>query len=359
MFFARLFVPLTFGRRYFRSEMHRKSFFSFAFRSLIRTFAAMKTTDVQVAATIGFFDGVHRGHQFLIEQLQCEAQKRGLRSVVITFDRHPRQVLCPDWKPRLLTTLQEKGRLLLQTGIDDLVVLHFDEQMAALSAHDFMQQVLRQKLGVRLLLTGYDNRFGHRTAGSNEGFEDYVSYGNVLGIEVVKAPPCPAVTLHDTVDGDSHAATVSSSLIRRLLSEGRVAEAATCLGRPYALQGTVVHGQQKGRTMGFPTANLQLNDDCQLVPQNGVYAVVATIDVERATFKAMTNIGLRPTFEGHRQTIETHIFDFDADLYGRQLTVEFVERLRSEQPFPSPEALARQMALDAATAQQLLTRYVQ
>ena len=334
----------------------------------------MKRTDVPVAATIGFFDGVHRGHQFLIEQLQCEARKRGLRSVVITFDRHPRQVLQPWWQPSLLLSLTEKERLLRQTGIDDLVVLHFDEQMAALSAHDFMQQVLRQQLGVRLLLTGYDNRFGHRSKGSIEGFEDYVAYGNELGIEVVKAPPCPAVMIDGTVDGESHTATVSSSLVRRLLSEGRVAEAATCLGRHYALQGTVVHGQQKGRTMGFPTANLQLNDDCQLVPQNGVYAVVATIDVERATlnverscasdqresktFFAMTNIGLRPTFEGHRQTIETHIFGLDADLYGRQLTVEFVERLRSEQPFPSPDALARQMALDAATAQQLLTRYV-
>ena len=236
----------------------------------------MKTTNVEVAATIGFFDGVHRGHQFLVEQLRSEAQKRGLRSVVVTFDRHPRQVLQPDWHPQLLTTLAEKVRLLRLTGVDDVVVLHFDMQMASLSARDFMQQVLRRQLGVRLLLTGYDNRFGHRTADSNEGFDDYVAYGQQLGVEVLKALPYSPLSANS--DDISHATTICSSLIRRLLSEGSVGEAAVCLGRPYALQGTVVHGQQVGRQMGFPTANLQLQDECQLVPQNGVYAVWASLD---------------------------------------------------------------------------------
>ena len=333
----------------------------------------MKTTNVEVAATIGFFDGVHRGHQFLVEQLRSEAQKRGLRSVVVTFDRHPRQVLQPDWHPQLLTTLAEKVRLLRLTGVDDVVVLHFDMQMASLSARDFMQQVLRRQLGVRLLLTGYDNRFGHRTADSNEGFDNYVEYGKQLGIEVLKALPYSPLTANS--DDISHATTICSSLIRRLLSEGSVGEAAVCLGRPYALQGTVVHGQQVGRQMGFPTANLQLQDECQLVPQNGVYAVWASLDdalggaspltphlspltSHPSPLPAMTNIGLRPTFDGHRLTIETHIFDLDADLYGQALTLHFVERLRSEQHFPSPDALAHQMVLDAAAAKTVLNNYL-
>lgn len=328
------------------------------------------------AVTIGFFDGVHRGHRYLLEQLRRRAGERGLRSVAVTFDRHPRQVLQADWQPRLLTTLDEKEALLAETGIDRLVVLRFDRQMADLTALQFMQQVLRQQIGARLLLTGYDNRFGHRTPESSEGYDDYVGYGREMGIDVVQAEPL-------LIDGEA----VSSSRVRRLLIEGRVDEAASCLGRAYALEGTVGHGEQMGHRLGFPTANLILGtqsdtgeilprldtvfdgkneeprtgtdfDGERLIPRNGVYAVLAVIRPRSANptiLPGMTNIGTRPTFDGHQQTIETHIFGFNGDLYGQPIRIVFQHRLRDERHFDSPQDLARQMELDAQQALQLLT----
>lgn len=315
------------------------------------------------AATIGFFDGVHRGHRYVVEQLRRLADARGWPSMVITFDRHPRQVVQTDWHPLLLTTLDEKIRLLATTGIDLLVVLPFDGQMASLSAREFMQRVLVNQLGVRLLLTGYDNRFGHRTADTSEGFADYVRYGNSMGLEVVCGE---GLQTSDLKTHNSKLITqtsglrpyISSSLIRRLLEEGRVAEAAQCLGRDYSLSGTVVHGFQQGRTMGFPTANMLLADDCQrLVPKDGVYAVRVCLTPHTShltPLPAITNIGMRPTFDGHRRTIETYIFDFTGDLYGQTITVLFVDRLRNEQHFASPQDLARQMADDEKAARSRL-----
>ena len=306
-----------------------------------------------VAATIGFFDGVHLGHRYVVEQLRRHANVSGLRSVAITFDCHPRQVVQPRWEPSLLTTLAEKRRLLAQTGVDGVVVLHFDTALSQLSARDFMRQVLRDQLGVRLLLTGYDNRFGHRDSSCAEGFADYVRYGQELGIDVVSGTP---------LQSSEATGNVSSSLIRTLLADGRVADAAMCLGRRYALTGTVVHGEQNGRRMGFPTANISLGGNepdrrWRLVPKNGVYAVWAHVGSgsEQSVLPAMTNIGLRPTFDGHCQTIETNILDFNGSLYGEELTIEFVARLRDEHPISSPEALARQMERDADGVRSLLT----
>jgi riboflavin kinase/FMN adenylyltransferase len=293
------------------------------------------------AATIGFFDGVHRGHRSVIEQLKQAATRHGLQTMVVTFDRHPRQVIQSEWQPQLLTSLEEKARLLEETGIDVLVVLRFDSQMAALSACAFMQQVLRDQLGVRLLLTGYDNRFGHNR---EEGFDDYRRYGREMGMEVVCGEPCGEGELR-----------FSSSLTRRLLSEGRVEEAALCLGRPYSVTGRVVHGEQIGRTLGFPTANIVPADACRLVPANGVYAVNAVLENDPVPHPAVMNIGLRPTFDGHQQTLEAHLLDYKGNLYGRQITVSFMARLRPEQHFGSPQALASQMAIDAQQARQLLT----
>lgn len=292
------------------------------------------------AATIGFFDGVHRGHLFLLEQLKQLAAGQGLQSMVVTFDRHPRQVVQPDWQPLLLSTLEEKEQLLAQTGIDTLVVLPFDEQMAALSAFAFMRQVLKAQLGVDLLLTGYDNHFGHRQGNIAEGFDDYADYGSKLGIDVVCGQPL--------IEAGT---TVSSSYIRQLLGEGRVKEAARCLGRSYELQGTVEHGRQQGRKMGFPTANLALQRTDCVVPRRGLYVVRA--EACGKTWKGMTNIGMRPTFNGHRQTIETHLLDFSGDLYGQPLRIAFMERLRDERRFDSPDELARQMALDAQRCREI------
>lgn len=193
-------------------------------------------------ATIGFFDGVHRGHQFLIRQVRQEAQASGLSSMVITFDQHPRQVLAQAYQPHLLTTLDEKLRRLSMTDIDYVVVLHFDSDMASLSAFDFMRTVLRDRLHVRQLVIGYDNRFGHRSAlAKSEGFDDYVRYGEQLGIRVVHNP---AFLLNDV--------KVSSSVVRSFLSVGEVELANQCLGYPFMLPGHVVHGYQEGRRIGFP-----------------------------------------------------------------------------------------------------------
>ena len=325
-------------------------------------------------ATIGFFDGVHRGHQYVVKQLREQATRRGLPSMVVTFDRHPRQVVQSDWQPLLLSTLEEKERLLAQTGIDMLVVLSFDEQMAALSAHDFMQQVLKEQLGVSMLLTGYDNHFGHRQQGKAEGFDDYVAYGREVGIDVV----CGfGLQLKDfglqttdfrlqtsdfrlqTIDDGGY---VSSSLVRRLLGEGRVEEVALCLGRPYEISGIVAHGEQMGRQIGFPTANISI-DTHRMIPKRGVYAVrlapspssLIPHPSSLTLYQGMTNIGMRPTFDGHKLTIETHIFDFHEDLYGRQLTIQFMARLRDEQSFESAEALALQMQHDEQQARKILT----
>ena len=292
------------------------------------------------AASIGFFDGVHRGHQFLIERLKLIADEKGQDSMVITFAQHPRQVLQSDWMPRLLSTPEEKVARLRQTGIDRLEVLHFDADMSKLTAREFMEQVLLKRLNVRTLLMGYDNRFGHKR---EEGFDDYVRYGQELGMEVMRAE-----ALHN--DALPLEGKVSSSLIRRLLENGDVEEAARCLGRPYVIAGRVVHGEQIGRGLGFPTANLLPGDKCKLIPGNGVYAVVVKIGDGERMYQGMTNIGTRPTFEGHRTTIETHLFDFDGDLYDREMTLWLMGRLRDEQHFPDTESLVSQMEDDSRRA---------
>lgn len=306
------------------------------------------STERCFAATIGVFDGVHQGHRYLIGNLQKEAARRGLKAMVITFARHPRQVLCPDWHPQLLCTPEEKMALLQQSGADRIEVLPFDAAMARLSAHDFMQQVLQERLGVSLLLTGYDNHFGHRekAAGHDEGFDDYHRYGQELGIEVVGALPLSRDGLR-----------FSSSLVRRLLAEeGDVATANRCLGRCYSLSGSVVHGEQIGRRLGFPTANLQPADDCKLIPKEGVYAVMATIaGVADQPLRGMMNIGRRPTFNGRQTTLEVNLFDFDGDLYGQHLNIAFVARLRDECHFDSAEALVSQMRADKQQVEQILT----
>jgi len=294
------------------------------------------------AATIGFFDGVHRGHRYLIEQLQAKAAEAGLPTTVITFSQHPRQVVSPDWQPRLLTSLDEKIDLLAKTGIDQLVILPFDRQMAALSAHTFMEHVLSDKLNVRLLMTGYDNRFGHNR---EEGFDHYVQYGQELGIDVCLGLPL-------ILDG----VKVSSSTVRRLLNDGHISEVHQCLGRDYSLTGNVVGGHQIGRQLGFPTANIEPKEPNRLVPAPGVYGVKVCIVGSETWKNAMMNIGNRPTFDGHHQTLEAHIFGYEGNLYGKQIVVNFIFRHRSEQRFDSPLALISQLKADAKLIEQKLQK---
>lgn len=283
-------------------------------------------------ATIGFFDGVHRGHQFLIANVMEEARKAGLQSLVITFDRHPRQVLSQDYQPRLLTTLERKLQLLSLTGVDNVAVLHFTKDMAGLSARDFMQQILHDKLNVRELIIGYDNRFGHNRA---EGFDDYVDYGKEMGIKVMQSTPFSV--------GDIK---VSSSLTRSFLEGGEVEMAARCLGRPYELSGTVVKGFQQGRKLGFPTANLDTGDSGLLIPKGGVYAVKASVDDHQRLLPAMMDIGTRPTYGGTKLSLEVNIFNFHGCLYDKPLSVQFIKRVRDDIKFDSIEALAAQIQKD-------------
>ena len=294
-------------------------------------------------ATIGSFDGVHRGHQLVVRLLIDRAKRQGLSPVVITFDRQPRQLFDQDFRPQLLSTLEEKASCLQALGIETLVVLPFTKEMAALSAEAFMRQVLRCQLNVQVLLTGYDNRFGHNRS---EGFDDYVRYGKAMDMEVVRGDV-------ELMDGQM---AVSSTAIRRLLSEeGRVDLMPDVLTRYYALTGHIVPGEHIGHELGFPTANLAPDDPFKLIPASGVYAVWASIaDGER--MPAMMNIGTRPTFEGHRQTLEVHILKEVGDIYGQALTVEFVSRLRSERRFDSREALVEQLRQDRESVFTLLNK---
>lgn len=294
------------------------------------------TLNTPLAATIGFFDGVHLGHRYLINQVVSVAKGQGLCPAVITFDRHPRQVVQSGYCPQLLSTPEEKLSLLASTGADRCVVLPFSASMAALSAHDFMESVLRRQLCVRTLVIGYDNRFGHNRS---EGFEDYAAYGRAMGIEVVKAEPL-------VVDG----VNISSSVVRSLLQEGEVELAAKCLGRRYSIGGTVVHGEHIGTGLGFPTANLCPDCADKLIPANGAYAVEVRIKGDDTPRPAMMNIGTRPTFNGATTTIEAHLLDFHGDIYGQSVTVTIAARLRAERKFRNASELTRQLRQDAEQA---------
>ena len=290
-------------------------------------------------ATIGFFDGVHQGHRFLIRQVRREAEARGLASSVITFPIHPRQVLQSDYRPRLLTTPPEKLQLLEQTGVEQCILLDFTPHLAGLSARDFME-VLKHRYRIAALLIGYDHRFGHNRS---EGFDDYARHGRELGIEVLPAEACRLE------DGTA----VSSSLVRRLLADGDIAQANRCLGYSYFINGTVVGGHRVGHRLGYPTANLLPGHPDKLVPANGVYAVRVEIGGERRG--GMLNIGRRPTIgNGDDRSIEAHIFDFDRDIYGQPLRLEFVRRIRPERKFASIDELSAQLRRDAQEIRALL-----
>ena len=336
-----------------------------------------------VVATIGFFDGVHRGHRYLIDKVMKMAHAHAQQSMVITFDRHPREVLQSDYQPQMLTTLNTKLRLLRETGVDRVEMLHFTRELAALSAREFMAQVLKERLGVTTLVIGYDHRFGHNRA---EGFDDYVRYGKELGIEVVQNSE---FTMHISSSSASSFAEkwgkhVSSSAIRRLLKEGNVSRANLFLDRPYTITGCVTHGFAEGRKMGFPTANLDTTGYPLLIPANGVYGVwvkigcadavmgkcevpnldgwpsemsIPIMDDHDGWLPAMLNIGTRPTFDGSTTTIEANIFDFDDDIYGQPMTIAFCFRLRNEQRFDSVEALEEQLHKDRKEIEKMLTAF--
>lgn len=290
------------------------------------------TLEKPVVATIGFFDGVHLGHQFLINRLAEMAKQENLESMVITFDCHPRQVLQSNYQPRMLSTLEEKLEKLEKTASDHIVVLHFDKALAQLTSKQFMKSILRERLNVHKLMMGYDNRFGHNRT---ETFDDYVLFGKEIGIEVCKNTAFSMGNFN-----------VSSSVIRQFIETGNMEEATRCLGIPYSLSGKIVGGYQNGRKLGYPTANIDIRKTDKLLPAMGVYAVQVRIENNEKIYGGMLNIGTRPTFNGSDLSVEVYIFDFSGNLYERTIEVFFMSRVRSERIFPTLEALAEQMQLD-------------
>ena len=291
-------------------------------------------------AVIGFFDGVHLGHRYLLKQVVAAAKERSMSALAVTFKQHPRSVLATDYVPSLLTTPEEKLSLMATTGIDACAVLDFTKDLSAMTSADFMKKVLKERLSVECLVVGYDNHFG---SDNKSGFAQYVSIGKKIGMEVLKASP---LRIHDI--------TVSSSTIRRFLEAGNVESANICLGRNYSIKGEIVRGDQIGRTLGFPTANVAIEGIGKIVPGNGAYATVATLENGKS-YNAMTNIGCRPTIGGKGNiTIETNLFGFDGDIYGQELKLEFVRHLRDEQKFETLDKLKGQLQKDAKTAEQIL-----
>lgn len=313
----------------------------------MQTITGDKTNARPCVATIGFFDGVHCGHRYLISQVCDAAAMRGLASAVVTFSVHPRRVMHPDFAPELLTTCAEKNHLLSETGIDLCLMLDFTPQLAQLSARQFMEQ-LKTRYHVQALVIGHDHRFGHNR---DEGFDDYLCYGRELGMEVLLSR---AYYYNICAEWGDEQGTVSSSCVRHLLKEGEVAHAATLLGYPYFLQGTVVKGYQVGRRIGYPTANLQVADSDKLVPADGVYVV--RVRVQGDDYGGMLSIGHRPTFDnGPERSIEVHIFRFQGDIYDCPMRIEFVQRLRKELKFNSPDELIARLKQDEQQALAILS----
>lgn len=289
-------------------------------------------------ATIGFFDGVHCGHRFLIKQVCKAASEREYASAVVTFPMHPRKVMQVDFCPEQLTTYEEKLDLLEKTGLDYCMVLDFSLEVAALSAREFMV-LLQKHYNIQALVVGYDHRFGHNRS---EGFTDYVRYGEELGMEVLLAQ----AYLDKSV-------AVSSSGIRKLLLSGDVSEATIRLGYDYFLDGVVISGYRVGRKIGFPTANLRVDSSEKLVPSNGVYAVRVTVDGK--VYPGMLDIGNRPTFDnGGKRSIEVHILHFNADIYGKIVRLSFVRYIRPDIKFDSVDELIAQLHKDAETVEAIL-----
>lgn len=280
--------------------------------------------------TIGSFDGLHRGHQTLLETTRQEAGRRKLPSVMVTFNPHPREVIS-DRRASLLTTIQERSRMAHHFGMDMVSVLTFTEDIARLDPESFVQHVLLDGLNMKGAVVGHDHQFGCDRAGTVAVLRELSVR---FGFEVTALP-----ALSD--DGKA----ISSSRIRVLLGLGDIPGANALLGYPYNLTGTVVHGAGRGKSIGFPTANLQPEDDRKVIPDQGVYAVRVRLD-DGSQHDGMMNIGYRPTFGGTGLHLEVHILDWDGDLYGREVKVEYVDRIRSERKFDGIDALVRQLNAD-------------
>ena len=295
--------------------------------------------------TMGVFDGVHLGHRMLLNRVVAEADKSRSDAVVVTFDPHPRIVLTGDPSHlRFLTDIGERVNLLRQTGIGHLVIIPFTHELSRMTAGEFVESILCRHLGLRHLITGFNHHFGRRHEGDSNTI---IGCSGRMDFRVTREEAF-------MIDGEA----VSSSSIRRLLEGGDVRKASAMLGYDYSLKGTVVSGKRIGRGMGFPTANIAPSFIYKLIPGSGVYAVETQVEGDQAWHAAMLNIGVRPTITENdaRPTIEAHIIDFDADLYGKTVTVRFRDRLRDEMRFDNIDALAAQLARDRELTIALLRR---
>lgn len=291
------------------------------------------------ACTIGTFDGVHRGHQLVLQRLAERARAHGLPAVLVTFDPHPLEVVNPAAAPPLLTLGDEKSEVLAESPLDYVVVLPFTPTLARYEAADFVDHVLVERLGVRELLIGHDHGFGRGRSGDADVLR---ALGQSRGF---------AVSVVEAVQGTDQRA-ISSTVIRRAIAGGDLARAADGLGRAYSIGGIVRAGDGRGRTLGFPTLNLGAPSPRKLLPPEGVYAV--RVQTPRGTFGGMMNLGPRPTFGDAATALEVHCFEMTGDLYGRRVRVDLLARLRETQKFSGPEALMAQLAKDEAAARAVL-----
>ena len=295
-------------------------------------------SDHHTVVTIGTFDGVHVGHQKIIERLVNAAKANHLESAILTFFPHPRMVLQKDSDIKLINTIEERKEILRASGVDHLIIHPFTQQFSRLSAQEFVRDILVNKLKAKRVIIGYDHRFGrNRTADIN----DLREFGETYGFEV-----------EEISQQEIEAVTVSSTKIRKALLEGRVERANRFLSYPFALEGEVVKGKGLGREFDFPTANLEVAESYKLIPKNGVYVVRSVI--EKFPFFGMMSIGTNPTVGGTEKTIETYFFDFEGDLYGKHLKIELLTRIRDEKKFESVEGLKIALKQDRAFSMQYI-----
>ena len=302
----------------------------------IKSFNAVKPTIV----TIGTFDGVHLGHKKILAQITKSAYDLNCESLVLTFFPHPRMVLQEDTEMKQLNTLNEKIELLDNLGIENLVVHPFDKEFSRLTAEEFVKEVLVDVFKIKKIIIGHDHRFGrNRTA----NIDDLISFGETYGFEVEQIS---AEEINEV--------SISSTKIRNALLEGNIELATTYLGYNYSLSGIISKGKQLGRTIGYPTANIKIEEEYKLIPLNGVYIAQSILN-EKTVF-GMMNIGTRPTVDGTTQTIEINFFDFKQDLYGQEITVSLLHRMRAEQKFDSLDTLKSQLSKDKINAQSYIRK---
>ncbi|MCI0692447.1 bifunctional riboflavin kinase/FAD synthetase [candidate division KSB1 bacterium] len=301
--------------------------------------------DPRNVITVGTFDGLHCGHQAILAELKQKARARQGNATVVTFDPHPQVVLQrPDKLPvQILTTTEEKITLLRQEDIDRLIVIPFTLEFSRTPSETFVREILWQRLGMQAVVIGHDHGFGKNREGD---FATLERMGKELNFSVYEVPPY-----------EMNGVTLSSTRVREALLAGEVEKAARYLGRPYSLNGVVNAGDGRGKTLGFPTANVTPNDDKKLAPANGVYAVWVEGEKLKTKYPGMMNIGYRPTFGNTARVLEVHVLDFAGDLYGANLTVHFAARLRNEQKFDSPQALMAQLQQDKAASLRILMNH--